>query len=226
MHIRSELFPEPIRIVGVASDVTVGLDGASGPFVYLPLAQHPRFLTAAAPMVVLARARSNPDVLAASLRGVLRSVDRALPVTEVVALDDRIADLLMPQRLGSALLSALSVLTVVLVIVGAAGTVAYGVSRRRREIGVRLALGARRTQVAGAMTRAALIALASGVLAGIVGAAALGRFASAFLYGIEPTDAASFAAAAGVLVLAAGLASFLPAWRASGIDPAHILKAE
>ena len=225
-HIHSRSFLEPVRIVGVASDVTVGLDGTAEPFVYLPLAQHPRFLNAPVPLVLLARAQSNPAALAASMRRLLHDIDPALPVTEVAPLDDRIAALLMPQRLGSALLSALGGLTVVLVIVGAAGTVAYGVSRRRREIGVRLALGARRAQVAGAMTRGALIAMAGGVLAGIIGAAALGRLASAFLYGIEPTDAASFAGAAAVLVLATGAASFLPAWRAAGVDPAEVLKAE
>jgi predicted permease len=225
-HIRSRSFPEPIRVVGVAGDVTVGLDRAAEPFVYLPLAQHPRFLRATVPMVLLARARSNSTTLAASMRRVLHAIDPTLPVTEVGPLDDRIADLLMPQRLGTALLSALGGLTIVLVIVGAAGTVAYGVSRRRREIGVRLALGARRTQVAGAMTRAALVSVAAGVLAGIIGAAALGRVAAAFLYGIAPTDPATFAAAGAVLVLATGAASFLPAWRAAGMDPTEILKAE
>src|SRR5690606_19760832 len=109
------------------------------------------------------------------------------------------AALLMPQRLGSALLSALAGLTLVLVVVGAAGTVAYGVSRRRLEIGVRLALGARRGQVAGALTRGALVCMAGGLLAGIAGAAALGRLASAFLVGIGYMDAASFAAAAAIL---------------------------
>ncbi len=225
-HIRSRSFPEPIRVVGVVGDVTVGLDRAAEPFVYLPLAQHPRFLNATVPIVLLARARSNSTALAASMRGLLHAIDPTLPVTEIAPLDDRIAELLMPQRLGSALLSALGGLTIVLVIVGVAGTVGYGVSRRRREIGVRLALGARRAQVAGAMTRGALVSMASGVLAGIIGAAALGRLASVFLYGIEPTDVASFAAAATVLVLATGAASFLPAWRAASIDPAEILKAE
>ena len=160
------------------------------------------------------------------MRRVLHAIDPALPVTEVAPLDDRIAELLMPQRLGTVLLSALGGLTIVLVIVGAAGTVGYGVSRRRREIGVRLALGARRAQVAGAMMRGALISMAGGVLAGVIGAAALGRLASAFLYGIEPTDAASFMAATAVLVVATGAASFLPAWQAAAIDPAEILKAE
>jgi predicted permease len=225
-HIRSRSFPEPILVVGVAGDVTVGLDRASEPFVYLPLAQHPRFLNAPVPMVLLARAQSNPAALAASMRRVLHAVDPALPVTDVAPLDDRVAELLMPQRLGSLLLSALGGLTIVLVTVGAAGTVAYGVSRRRREIGVRLALGARRAQVAGALTRGALASMAAGLVAGIVAAAALGRFASAFLYGVEPTDAISLAAAAASLVVATGVASFLPAWRAAGIDPGDILKAE
>jgi predicted permease len=225
-HIRSRSFPEPIRVVGVARDVTVGLDQAAEPFLYLPFAQHPRFLTAPVPLVLLARARSDTPALATSIRRVLHAIDPVLPVTDVAPLDDRIAELLMPQRLGSALLAALSGLTIVLVIVGAAGTVAYGVSRRRREIGVRLALGARRAEVAGAMTRGALVALGGGVLTGIVLAAGLGRLAAAFLYGIEPTDAASLTAAAVILVLATGAASFLPAWRAAGVDPAEILKAE
>jgi ABC-type lipoprotein release transport system permease subunit len=225
-HIRSRSFPEPIRVVGVAGDVTVGLDQAAEPFVYLPLAQHPRFLNAPVPMVLLARSRSSPAALFGSMRRVLHATDPSLPVTDVSPLDDRIAELLMPQRLGSALLSALGVLTVALVVVGAAGTVAYGVSRRRREIGVRVALGAGRAQVAGTMTRGAIAAMAVGAAAGLASALALGRLAAAFLYGIEPTDVVSFAAATAVLGLAAGAASFLPAWRAAGINPAEILRSE
>jgi predicted permease len=227
-RLRSRSFPEPIRIIGVATDVAVGLDRAAEPFVYLALAQHPRFLNAARPLVLLARPRpdSNPSAVAASMRGVLTAVDPALPVTEVTRLDDRIAGLLMPQRLGVALLSVLGVLTVLLVVVGAGGSVAYGVARRRREIGIRLALGARRASVASTMTRSAVVAIAAGVAGGLLAAAALGRLVSAFLYGIEATDPATFATVVAVLVTAAGLASFLPAWRAAGIDPAEILKGD
>jgi predicted permease len=225
-HVRSRSFPRPIQIVGVVDDVTVGLDDAAGPFVYLPLAQHPRFLNSPRPIVVLARARSNSAALAGSMRRVVHGVDPTVPIGEVTALDDRIAELLMPQRLGTALLSALGGLTTVLVIVGAAGTVAYAVSRRRREIAVRLALGAHREQVAVAMTHHALLSLAGGLSAGIVGAVAFGRLASRFLYGIEPTDPASFAVAAAVLGLVTGVAAFVPAWRAARMDPGSILKAE
>jgi predicted permease len=225
-HVRSRSFPEPIRIVGVAGDVTIGLDGAAAPLLYLALAQHPRFLNAAQPMVILARGQSDTPLLAATVRGVLSAAEPTLPVRAVTLLDDRIADLLMPQRLGRTLLSALGGLTVLVVIVGAAGSVAYGVARRRREIGIRLALGAPRTSVAGTMTRRAVVSMTAGVVAGLVGAAALGSFVSAFLYGIDAADPATFIGATALLVVATAMASFLPAWRAAGINPVEILRGD
>jgi hypothetical protein len=107
-------------------------------------------------------------------RNVLREVDASLPITDVTTLDARIAELLMPQRFGSALLSTLAGLTVVLVAVGVAGLVGYTVSRRRREIAVRLALGAQRVEVTCAMTRAAVAPAALGVLLGIAASLLLG----------------------------------------------------
>jgi predicted permease len=225
-QLRSRLFPGAIRVVGVVDDVAVGLDGAAEPFVYMPLRQNPRFLSAPIPMVLLVRAESDPTTLAASIRGVLREIDPSLPITEITTLDARIAELLMPQRLGSVLLSGLAGLTLVLVIVGIVGAVAYGVSRRRREIGLRLALGARRSDVVVAMTRGAVMSAVIGVAAGVVGALALGRFASAFLYGIEPTDKLTLTISMGLLLVAVVAAAFLPAWRAARVDPADVLKAE
>ncbi len=225
-HLSSRSFGEPVEIVGVARDIPVGLDGTAEPFVYLSLRQHPRFLSAPRPMVLLARAESNPSALAASTRRVLREIDPALPVTEITTLDAQIARLLMPQRLGSALLSALAGLTVVLVTVGVVGAVGYGISRRRREIGVRLALGARRAQVVSAMTRGALVPVAAGILVGLAGAVALGSLASSFLYGVEPTDIVTLTMAIIVVALFAGLASFVPAWRASSVNPTDVLRAE
>jgi predicted permease len=225
-HLSSRSFGEPVEIVGVARDITVGLDGTAEPFVYLPLRQHPRFLRAPRPLMLLVRAESNPSALAASMRRVLREIDPSLPVTEITTLDAQIAGLLMPQRLGSALLSTLASLTVVLVTVGVVGTVGYGISRRRREIGVRLALGARRAQVVSAITRGALVPVAAGVLVGLSGAVALGSLVSSFLYGIEPTDIVTLTTAIIVVAVFAGLASFVPAWRASGVNPTEVLRAE
>ena len=156
----------------------------------------------------------------------LREVDPSVPVTAITTLDAHIAELLMPQRLGSALLSTLAGLTLILVTVGVVGTVSYGVSRRRREIGVRLALGARRAQVVGALTHGALMVVAAGVLVGLLTAVAIRGLVSSFLYGIEPTDGATLVMGMTLLVVVSGIASLVPAWRAAGIDPAKILKAE
>lgn len=222
-RIVSASFPAPIEIVGVARDVTVGLIGSAEPFLYLALDQHPRFLRAAAPMVLLARADGDTRAVAASMRGVLRAVDPSLPVVEVTTLDTQIADLLMPQRVGSLLLSALATLTTALVAVGVAGMVGYGVSRRRREIGVRLALGAQRGQVAGAIVWSAFVPVAAGMLVGLAAALSLGRLVSGFLYGIQSTDPMTLVVAAAAMTSVVALAAFVPAWRASGISASEIL---
>jgi ABC-type antimicrobial peptide transport system permease subunit len=117
-------------------------------------------------------------------------------------------------------------LTVILVIVGVVGTVSYGISRRRREIGVRLALGAARLEVTGAMMRGTLVPVAAGLGVGIAAAFSLGRLMSSFLYGVEPTDIVPFTVAVTVIAAVAGVASFVPAWRAAGINPAEVLNAD
>ena len=225
-RLTSRSFPAPIEVVGVVRDVTVGLDHAAEPFLYLSFLQHPRFLTAAGSMVVLVQTESNPALLAASVRRILYEIDPSLPVAEVTTLDARIGALLMPQRLGSALLSTLAGLTLLLVAVGVVRTVGYGVSRRRREIAVRLMLGARRHQVVAALTRATLLPVGAGVVAGVAGALALRSLVSSFLYGIAPTDVVTLGSAVALLAVAAGLASFAPAWRAAGVDPSVLLRAE
>ena len=225
-RIISRSFDTPIEIVGVVRDVTVGLNRTAEPFVYLPLAQHPRFFSRPFPMVVLARTSSDPQALAGAVRRLLADVDASLPVSAVTTLEARVADLLMPQRLGSALLSALGLLTVVLVAVGITGTVAYGVARRRREIGIRLALGAQRLQIARTMARIALTPVAIGLAAGALGAVALGRLVASFLYGVQPTDGLTFAVVTGFVGLVAGVTAWVPARRAARIDPAEVLVSE
>ena len=225
-RVTSRSFPAPIEVVGVVRDVTVGLDGAAEPFVYLPFLQHPRFLAAPRPMVLLVRTEANPSPLATSVRRVLHEIDPSLPVAEITTLDARIGELLMPQRFGSTLLSTLAGVTLLLVAVGVVGTVSYGVSRRRREIGVRLTLGARRHQVVAAMTRGTLLPVGAGVVAGMAAAVALGSVVSSFLYGITPADLVTLGGAGAVLAATAGIASFVPAWRAAGVDPSEVLRAE
>jgi predicted permease len=225
-RITSRSFPAPIDIVGVSRDVAVGLDGTAEPFVYLPFHQHLRFVVTTRPMVLFVRTESNPSPVAASIRPVLQEIDPSLPVTEVTTLDARVGDLLMPQRFGATLLSTMAALTLVLVAVGVVGTVGYEISRRRREIGIRLALGATRRQVVLAMIQSTLLPVAAGVVAGVAAALAFGSLASSFLYGITPTDVVTLGSAAAVLAACAGVASFVPAWRAAGADPSEVLRAE
>lgn len=214
-----------VEIVGVVRDVSLGLDGEATPLVYLPFAQHPLSVGLPFPMTVLARS-DTAEALAGSMRAILADVDPTLPVAWVTTLDADVATRLMPQRLGSALLSALAALTVVLVAVGIAGTVAYGVARRRREIGIRLAIGAQRTAVTRTMTRAALEPVAAGLALGTLAAVALGRSVAGFLYGITPTDGPTFTAAIVVLGVVAAAAAWIPARRASRVDLAEVLAAE
>jgi putative ABC transport system permease protein len=225
-RITSRSFPTPIEVVGIVRDVTVGLKGTAAPHLYLPFMQHPRFLLASGPMVLLARAQPGASPLAASVRRVLHEIDPSLPIASVTTLEARIAEILMPQRFGSRLLSTLAGVTLLLVTIGVVGTVSYGVSRRRREIGVRLMLGAHRGQVVRAITQGTLVPVGIGVMVGTAGALAFGQAVSSFLYGIAPTDPVTFGLAASALAAAAGIASFVPAWRAGGEDPSELLRTE
>src|SRR5215213_2816640 len=107
-HITSGSFPTPVTVVGVAKNVSVGISGTAEPFVYLPLRQHPRFLQGPVPLVWLGRAESGGTRVAGAMRTILHDVDSSLPVTQVTTLEDHIRDLLMPQRMGSTLLSILA----------------------------------------------------------------------------------------------------------------------
>ncbi len=225
LRMTSRSFPEPLEIVGVAADVAEGLETRTDPFVHLPLHQHPRFLGAPIPLVVVARAEG-PMPSATSVRAALHEIDPRLPISDISTLDAQIGAMLMPQRLGSALLSVLAGLTLVLVTVGIVGTVSYGVSRRRREIGVRLALGAGRARVTSDMTRGAAVPVLVGLVAGTGAAYGLSRLVSGFLYGISPTDLPTFAISILVLGTMAGIAALVPAYRASGLNPTEVLSAD
>src|SRR5688572_17891527 len=167
-------------------------------------------------------------IACANIAGLLlaRGAARRRELETRLALGAGRSDLLMPQRFGSALLSALAGLTTLLVAVGVAGMVGYGVSRRRREIGVRLALGARRGQVTSAMIRGALIPTVAGMLVGLAAALSLGNLVSRFLYGIQPTDVTRLLAASGAMTLVVAVAASVPAWRATGISATAILSGE
>jgi putative ABC transport system permease protein len=211
-----------MTLVGMIGDVKYsGLDRAPDDAIYRPFAQQPW------PNVFLvARTDGDPAVLGTTLQRQVADVDRAIAVSAVSTLDDVVSDAAAQPRFRTTLLAALAGLALALAAVGLYGVVAYSVSQRTMEIGVRMALGARPGDVVGMIVREGLGLAVGGVAIGLVAAYALARTLTALLYGVAPTDAASFAYASGALLLLALLASYVPARRASAIDPAIAMRAE
>lgn len=219
-------FGQGIQVIGVARDVTAGLDGAQEPYAYLPILQHVGPALVLGGTVILAQSAFVNTVPVASVRRALEEVDATLPITELTTLQARVGELLMPQRLGSALLTVLAGLTVLLVTVGLMGSVAFTVSRRRREIGVRLTLGARHGQVVAAIAGGALVPVVVGTGIGLVTSAALGRLAERFLYGVPAGDLPTLVGAGLVMAAAASSAAYLAARQAARVNPREVLAAE
>jgi putative ABC transport system permease protein len=211
-----------MTLVGVIGDVKYsGLDRAPDDAIYRPFAQQPW------PNVFLvARTDGDPAGFGTTLRREVADVDRAIAITAISTLDDVVSDAAAQPRFRTTLLAALAGLALALAAVGLYGVVAYSVSQRTMEIGVRMALGARPGDVVRMIVREGLGLAAGGVAMGLVAAYALARTLTALLYGVAPTDAATFAYASGALLLLALLASYVPARRASAIDPAIAMRAD
>jgi predicted permease len=170
--------------------------------------------------------RLDAMTLAPSLRQAVYSVDRNLPLLDIRTQNEQIAASMQQERIFASLTAAFGVLALVLACIGIYGIMAWMVSRRMQEIGIRIALGARPNQVQGMVLREAAWMTLLGVAAGVCGALALGRVVASLLYGLKPWDPATFAVAATVLVLVALVAGWIPARRAAGVDPIRALRHE
>jgi predicted permease len=169
---------------------------------------------------------SNPEALAPMLREAIRSLEPALPSSPVMSVRDYAAFSLLPQRLGGAIAGALGVAGLVIAGIGLAALVAHSVARRRREIGIRLAVGARPGDVVALEMKRGLRVAAAGALTGIAAALFLARFLRGMLYGVSASDPATFAGTFLLLLAAAALAAFVPARRAARVDPMTALRSE
>ena len=172
----------------------------------------------------VARTAGSPAGLAAEVRAILRGADRSAIIDRVQPMAALVARSVARPRFGMTIVSAFAVLALLLAAVGLYGVLSYSVSRRRREMGIRAALGADRARLVGLVLREAGVVLAAGVAAGIAGAAVLTRFMQSLLFGVSALDAVSYAAGPCVLVAAALLAAIVPAWRAAATDPAVALR--
>jgi putative ABC transport system permease protein len=209
-------------IVGVVADIkNAGLDRATGTELFLPAAQAPRRLA-----YLAVRTHGDPMSIAATVRGEIRQIDRALPVSDVRTMEDVMDKARSRPRFLTLLLTIFSSLSLALAALGIYGVISYSVARRTNEIGIRMALGARSTDVLRLVGASGMRMAAAGIAVGAVGAAALTRTMAGLLFGVSSFDIATFLAMALVLAAVTLLACWIPARRAAKVDPLIALRYE
>jgi putative ABC transport system permease protein len=211
-----------IEVVGVVRDVRhQGLGQEVLPETYRPFAQEPT-----ASMTVVLRGSGDPRAAAGALAAVLRSIDREVPVSEVRTVGQVISESVVQPRVTMLVLGLFAGIALLLAAIGIYGIVSYTVGRRSHEMGVRMALGARGSEVMRLVLRHGARLAAVGLVIGTVAALALTRLMEHLLYGVDARDPLTFMIAAGTLLTAALLASYLPARRAARIDPLRAMRTE
>ena len=213
---------DQVTIVGVARDSKYGsLTERTPAYVYTPVAQHWR-----PDLTLLVRISGDPVTIAPSLRDIVRAIDPAVPRPHVRTLQEETSIVLFPQRIAAIVTGVLGGVGLLLAAVGLYGSIAYSVSRRTREIGVRVALGAQRTDVLRMVVREGMRLASVGVVVGIVLAAAATRLIAGFLFSVSPVDGTTFAGMSLLFIAVALLASYLPARRAAATDPLTALRSD
>jgi predicted permease len=211
-----------VTVVGVVGGVRhITLDAVPAPELYRPIAQTPM-----SAVTVAMRTRGDPLALAAVAQQAVRAIDVDVPISDVRSLDQVMAASVARPRLIMSLLLVFAGVGVVLGAVGVYGVIAYAVGERRREIGVRIALGAEPRKVAGAVVLRGVRYAVIGVAIGVAGALGVTRLMGTLLYGVTPTDPATFAGLSMFLMVIAALASYLPARDAGKIDPMEAIRAD
>ena len=226
--------PSPwLTVVGVVDDVTDGPLGVD-PYLhaYEPFIQFPDFILENFPgsfgrhVTLALRTDGDPRALASALRAGIARIDPQLAVRSISTMEDRVADVVAPRRFSALTLGAFAAGSLLLAGIGLYGLLAFGVAERRREIAVRLALGAAPPQIVRLVVGQGLKLVSIGLVLGVAAAYAMARTVESFLYRTETHDVVAFGAVPAVLGVIALLACFLPAYRASRIQPITALRAE
>jgi putative ABC transport system permease protein len=200
------------------------------PTIYIPLAQMPfpmmqMFASWFATDIVV-RTSSDPLVLSHTIQQQLEAVDPSIGIGHIRTMKQVRSGAVAMRQFNMTLLSVFAGLALLLAIIGIYGVVAYSVSQRTHEIGVRMALGAKRTDVLQLVLNQGMVLAGLGIATGIAGSLALSRLLESYLYGIKPTDPLTLTGACAILAIAAVLASYLPARRAASIDPMLALRSD
>jgi len=213
---------QPLEIVGVVANAKLyGLDAPVEPAIYVPHMQRP-----ADSMGVVVRTAGDPAAMASAVRREILKMDPGQPVSNVRTMQTVLSDSLMLRRVSMMLLSVFASLALTLATVGIYGLTAYSVSRRTHEIGLRVALGASQSQILRLVVGRGLATSLIGAGIGVAAAFALTRGLSGMLYGVTATDPLVFAGVPLLLVAVSALASYVPARKATRIDPLAALRYE
>jgi putative ABC transport system permease protein len=209
-------------IIGVVGDVRhVALATPPEAEFFLSARQFPQ-----GAMAIVARTAGDPTRSARAIYDRVAAVDRGVPISDLRPLEALTTASVAQPRVVTLLLVVFAIVGIVLGAVGIYGVVNHAVTSRTREIGIRIALGAARARVAALILRDGVAHAAAGVVLGVSGALALSRMMAALVFGVSPTNPATYAAVSCVLLLTAAVASYLPARRAARVDPVTALRSE
>jgi predicted permease len=215
--------PTDIEIVGVAKDVRSEELRVKAPrFVYLPYRQNDALTS----LTYYVRTAADTSATAAAIRQTVRRLDPNLPIYDLRAMEAQVAESLFVERMVAGLSVAFGTLATLLAAIGLYGVMSYAVARRTREIGIRMALGAERARVRWLVLKEVAVLATAGVVLGLAAAFYATRKVEAQLFGITPNDPGTLAAAVALLLVVALVAGWIPARRATNIDPMLALRAE
>jgi putative ABC transport system permease protein len=213
-----------LTIVGIVADLKYSqLDAAAEPEVYVPYSRTGDGLFGLTALVLTA---DDPVTLAPRIRQVVADVDRTQAPEELMVLDQALAESIAPRRLHLFLLGTFAAAAMFVAMIGVYGVMAYSVAQRVHEIGIRMALGARRADVVGMIARQGLAIAIAGIVAGLAGALVLTRFMASLLYEVLPSDPATFAVYAAGLGVTSAVACVIPALKAALVDPTIALRSD
>jgi putative ABC transport system permease protein len=211
-----------VTIVGIAKDLPHrAIDSLAEPDWYLSRPLGPQ-----RNQILFVRTAANPAQLATPVRNIVAAIDRNQPVANIKTMSDVVADTVAPRKFNMLLFALFALIAMVLAALGIYGVMAYSVAERTHEVGIRMALGAQQSDLLGLIVRNGLMLTLIGVAIGLAIAFALTRLMTTLLFGVTPTDAITFAGVSAFLILVALIACYIPARRATKVDPLVALRYE